>query len=568
MRSGFGRIHFSFGRIHLSFFRIIVKHFENENTMEKVNANRIINLCSSHGRKGRMKRLLSQTFYLFHQQRRGELLSQGWRSSPLPAPEAKNVTRRLSLVFFEQFLSERRKGLKQSGKKRRSVNGKIRKSFIHTSPCGVINKKDSEEFTSHSDEFTFHSEEFTYHLSQRKSFIPSELSLVRETRNLSKFTLHLKEKEKRGGPLFSRDVSGGGVVPDRSPFLPLSFSFFHIFPARKECWWFSSFSSPAYSSNSFKPGLKMLVHCSGYGTAPVTSLMLQLSHIENVTPLYWRFTLEKSAKLSHLRCEVWGERGEGRGSYIEDVTAPAFLGCIRMLGERDSSPSPGTSGSDAAPLQRHTSSQAPDYLCEAGYREDVTAQTLSATGFPKPGWFSGIPERPSFTLPVTSKMSQSLPTQPLLLKGELKNSPSLPLAGRMVTAGKIKKGEEGFPPLREGVLSWKQPARKKVEKLLLEKFPFSIKQSVDNSTPTLEVRKKRIARNIRLIPSVVRKKRGVRLALRPLIGEARKKGKSFSQSFSQELLESFHGKGVGRETRDAVHKSAEGNRSFLRFRWW
>jgi ribosomal protein S7 len=118
---------------------------------------------------------------------------------------------------------------------------------------------------------------------------------------------------------------------------------------------------------------------------------------------------------------------------------------------------------------------------------------------------------------------------------------------------------------KEGVA---QPPRKKVERLFLENLPFSITQSVENSRPTLEVRKKRIARNIRLIPSVVRKKRGIRLALRPLIGGARRKGKSFSQSFSREMLESFHDKGVGRETRDAVHKTAEGNRSFLRFRWW
>ena len=274
------------------------------------------------------------------------------------------------------------------------------------------------------------------------------------------------------------------------------------------------------------------------------------------------------------------------------------LGSTRMLGFvfGDSPSSPGTSG--VPPKKK------PFFF--TSFQSSSGDRPLFGNRFPRSGRFLVMPKRSSPVPALPLKMEPAFPLKmepafplkmepafpfsmekeklepfaapqnsPLIAKEELSKSPSLPLMTAGLSAkqrGSALSDKQHQQRLKrkgqEELLSLRGDVAQEVKRLFLEKLPFSIRQSVENSRPTLEVRKKRIARNVRLIPSVVRKKRGVRLALRPLIGGAQKKGKSFSQSFSLELLESFHGKGVGRETRDAVHKNAEGNRSFLRFRWW
>jgi ribosomal protein S7 len=423
-------------------------------TMEKIDANRIINLCSSHGRKGRMKKILSQTFHFFHNRRREELLSQGWRSFPLPVSPVKNITGSLQ-SRTPSALQTSLDGMIDQTEKRVSSLGKT--------TCSEIL---SESVTP-----------FPFSHWTKKRFI----SNMKARKNYSAYM-------KNVNPLISR-------IPQRGTLT--------VCEKRVR-----RFAPPL----TFLEGRK--------GETP-------FSVFPTLTSKFYCFPSEK--KLGGWRNPL-SIRGwlAGDGLTSNDVrgvslAAPSFLRSTRMLGKKDSAPSLGT----------------------------------AENGLGKPNSVSVMLKHSSLTL------------KPLAVKRkELKRSLSVPLAEPVEkekgTGGSARSlsvpGKE-----KEGVA---QPPRKKVERLFLENLPFSITQSVENSRPTLEVRKKRIARNIRLIPSVVRKKRGIRLALRPLIGGARRKGKSFSQSFSLELLESFHGKGVGRETRDAVHKTAEGNRSFLRFRWW
>jgi ribosomal protein S7 len=173
------------------------------------------------------------------------------------------------------------------------------------------------------------------------------------------------------------------------------------------------------------------------------------------------------------------------------------------------------------------------------------------------------PAPPQPVVSGVKKKNVSLPVRP----GGKKGAPSL-LPEKFSKEYQRNSYKERYGKIAGGKSG---PGGKKVKvgkRVRLDQLPLVINQSLENSRPTLEVRKKRMGRNVRLIPSVVRKKRGERLALRPLIGGTRKKGKVFSQFLASQLLESFHGKGVGREVRDAAHKTAEGNRSFLRFRWW
>jgi len=97
-------------------------------------------------------------------------------------------------------------------------------------------------------------------------------------------------------------------------------------------------------------------------------------------------------------------------------------------------------------------------------------------------------------------------------------------------------------------------------------------RAIANVEPSLEVRKKKIAGITRQIPCVVSKSRGERLAIRWIINSARervkKRGKGLSECLAEELIDAYNRRGEPRQKRDSLHKTAEANRSFLRYRWW
>ena len=99
-----------------------------------------------------------------------------------------------------------------------------------------------------------------------------------------------------------------------------------------------------------------------------------------------------------------------------------------------------------------------------------------------------------------------------------------------------------------------------------------INRAISNVEPSLEVRKKKIAGITRQIPCVVSKARGERLAIRWIINSARdrvkKRGKGLAYCLAEELIDAYYKRGEPRQRRDSLHKAAESNRSFLRYRWW
>ena len=99
-----------------------------------------------------------------------------------------------------------------------------------------------------------------------------------------------------------------------------------------------------------------------------------------------------------------------------------------------------------------------------------------------------------------------------------------------------------------------------------------LEQALINVEPSLEVRKKKIAGITRQIPSTLSKSRGQGLAIRWIVesarGRRRKEGKRFCECLAEELVSAYYKKGEPRQKRDALHKLAESNRSFLRYRWW
>ena len=99
-----------------------------------------------------------------------------------------------------------------------------------------------------------------------------------------------------------------------------------------------------------------------------------------------------------------------------------------------------------------------------------------------------------------------------------------------------------------------------------------LQKAVENVTPNLEIRKVRIGRKTYQVPALISQKKGEGLAIRWIIDAAtqsNKKSKAdFSDSLAQELLLAYNKKGQARQKRDELHKIAQANRAYIRYRWW
>jgi ribosomal protein S7 len=104
------------------------------------------------------------------------------------------------------------------------------------------------------------------------------------------------------------------------------------------------------------------------------------------------------------------------------------------------------------------------------------------------------------------------------------------------------------------------------------KFSTPLYSIIQNVKPSIEVRKVRVARNRYQVPAIIPKKRQETLAIRWIIESGRKRkqntNKEFSECLAQEFVDSFNKQGQARQKRDDLHKTAESNRAFLRYRWW
>lgn len=99
-----------------------------------------------------------------------------------------------------------------------------------------------------------------------------------------------------------------------------------------------------------------------------------------------------------------------------------------------------------------------------------------------------------------------------------------------------------------------------------------VKDAISHIKPSLETRKKKIAGITRHVPSVVSPSRGEGLAIRWLLAAARERhrkgGKGIAKCLSDELLDAYFKRGEAKQKRDSLHKLAESNRSYIRYRWW
>jgi small subunit ribosomal protein S7 len=101
-------------------------------------------------------------------------------------------------------------------------------------------------------------------------------------------------------------------------------------------------------------------------------------------------------------------------------------------------------------------------------------------------------------------------------------------------------------------------------------YYFSL--ALQNVMPTLEVRKVRVSGSTYLVPAILYKKRQESLAMKWIIEAAKKKQKSsksnFAQCLADEVYDASKKLGQARQKRDDLHRLAQANRAYMRYRWW
>lgn len=93
-------------------------------------------------------------------------------------------------------------------------------------------------------------------------------------------------------------------------------------------------------------------------------------------------------------------------------------------------------------------------------------------------------------------------------------------------------------------------------------------KALQNAMPNVEVRPRRVGGQTYQVPMEVRPDRRRTLALRWLIGAARKRsGKTMVDRLSSEILDAYNGTGSTIKKREDTHRMAEANKAFAHYRF-
>jgi len=93
-------------------------------------------------------------------------------------------------------------------------------------------------------------------------------------------------------------------------------------------------------------------------------------------------------------------------------------------------------------------------------------------------------------------------------------------------------------------------------------------QALDNTKPELEVRSRRVGGATYQVPVEVRADRSQALAIRWLVGSARKRSeRTMQQRLANELTDAANNRGAAIKKREDTHKMADANKAFAHFKW-
>jgi len=94
------------------------------------------------------------------------------------------------------------------------------------------------------------------------------------------------------------------------------------------------------------------------------------------------------------------------------------------------------------------------------------------------------------------------------------------------------------------------------------------KKAVNNASPLIEVRARRVGGATYQVPTEVRPERRTALAIRWLINYAKERSdSSMARKLASELMAAAAGEGGAIKKKDDVHRMAEANKAFAHFKW-
>ena len=102
-----------------------------------------------------------------------------------------------------------------------------------------------------------------------------------------------------------------------------------------------------------------------------------------------------------------------------------------------------------------------------------------------------------------------------------------------------------------------------------EKTPLEIwKQALENITPKVEVKSRRIGGATFQVPTEIRPDRKESISMKNLILYSRKRGgKTMADKLAAEIVDAFNEQGGAFKRKEDMHKMAEANRAFAHFRF-
>ncbi|EKX97404.1 ribosomal protein S7 [Hoylesella saccharolytica F0055] len=102
-----------------------------------------------------------------------------------------------------------------------------------------------------------------------------------------------------------------------------------------------------------------------------------------------------------------------------------------------------------------------------------------------------------------------------------------------------------------------------------EKSPLEIwKTALDNITPQVEVKSRRIGGATFQVPTEIRPDRKESISMKNMISYARKRGgKSMADKLAAEIMDAYNNQGGAYKRKEDMHRMAEANRAFAHFRF-
>ena len=94
------------------------------------------------------------------------------------------------------------------------------------------------------------------------------------------------------------------------------------------------------------------------------------------------------------------------------------------------------------------------------------------------------------------------------------------------------------------------------------------KTALDNITPQVEVKSRRIGGATFQVPTEIRPERKESISMKNLIAFARKRGgKSMADKLAAEIMDAYNNQGGAFKRKEDMHRMAEANRAFAHFRF-